>query len=138
MTKKVIFIVQSVSEWLSIFKNIIRQEIPGLYGDVIFLDSFDQAIDLIPLNCELIVISSEMFNDELSQYREFHGAIIPDEEKDGAKFAEMVKLLNPNSRVYIFSQYEPKKSVFIDGFIQKHRFGNIYTSDVLKVLKFVH
>lgn len=133
--KKKILILQSIPIWLSIFKDIIRLELPGLYGDIFFLDSFDEAIDTIPLDCELIVISSDMFYDNLSKYREFHGAIIPDEEKDGAKFAEMVKSLNPNSKVYIFSQYEPKQSKFIDGFILKHQHGNIYSSDIVKVLQ---
>lgn len=133
MSKK-IMIVQSIPEWLSIFKSIILLELPRLAGDVIYTDSFDEAVDLTPLACELVVISSEMFHDKSSQYRELHGEIIPDDEKSGANLAEIVKALNPNSKFFVFSQYEPEKSEFIDGFIQKHQFGNIYTDDVLKVL----
>ncbi|MEI7689004.1 MAG: hypothetical protein WCI91_02345 [Candidatus Nomurabacteria bacterium] len=138
--KKTIMIVQGGPYWLPIFKSIITQELPHLTiaHDVIYTDSFDEAVDLIPQSCDLCIISSEVFHDEDSKYRDIHGEIIPDNEKSGAKLAEMAKELNPRCKFYVFSEYEPEESIYIDGFIQKQKHGNIYSSDVVKVLKFLN
>lgn len=134
MPKKVM-IVQSKREWLSVFKSIILLELPRLASDVIYTDSFDEAVDLIPQACELVIISSSMFRDKFSQYRELHGEIIPDDEKNGEELAKIAKELNPKCKFYIFSEYETKNNEFIDGFISKNKYGNIYSNDVVKVLQ---
>ena len=132
-------IVQGGPYWLTHFKTIINQELPHLAiaHDVVYTDSFDEAVDLIPQSCELYIISSEVFHDEGSKYRELHGEIIPDGEKSGARLAEIAKELNPRCKFYVFSEYEPEKSIYIDGFIQKQKYGNISSSDVVRVLKIV-
>ena len=135
--KKKVMIVMSTPEWLSIFKNIIRQELPHLYHEVIFTDSFDEAVDLTPQLCELVVISCESFHDENSDYRETHGEIMADGEKSGTRLAEIIKQLNPKSKFYIFSSYDVEKSQFIDGGIKTHQYGNIFSSDVVKALEFM-
>lgn len=134
MDKKIL-IVQSIPEWLLIFRTIIQQEMPLFKGEVIYTDSFDEAVDIIPLTCELVVISSGMFHDKLSNYRELHGEIISDKEKSGVALAELAKKLNPKCKFYIFSEYEPEDCEFIDGFIQQHKHGNVYSGDVVKVLE---
>lgn len=135
MIKKVL-IVQSIPEWLGFFKDVIPKQFFLLKDDdVIYTDSFDEAVDVAPVGCELVVISSDMFHDKSSPYREFHGEIIPDQEKNGAKLAQIIKALNPDCQFFVFSQFEPEKSKFIDGFIQKNQFGNMYMQDLQKALE---
>ena len=135
--KKKVMIVLSDPHWLLIFKNIINQELPHLYQDVIFTDSFDEAVDLVPLLCDLVVISCELFRDEDSDYRIIHGEIIADCDKTGAKLAEIIKELNPRCKFYLFSSYDVEKSQFIDGGIKTHQYGNVFSSEVVNALKFV-
>ncbi len=132
---KKVLIVQSIPEWLDIFKSAIAKQFPLLKEeDFIYTGSFDEAVDVVPIDCELVVISSDMFHDVLSPYRELHGEIIPDNEKNGASLAEIIKALNPKCKFFVFSQFEPKKSEFIDGFIPKNQFGNMYMQDLQKAL----
>ncbi|MFA6354989.1 MAG: hypothetical protein WCW65_01010 [Candidatus Paceibacterota bacterium] len=135
---KKVLIVQSIPEWLGFFKTAIAKEFPLLKDeDVIYTGSFDEAVDIAPTGCELVVISSDMFHDKSSPYRELHGEIIPDEEKNGTKLAEIIKALNPDCKFFVFSQFEPEKSRLglVDGFIPKNQFGNMYMEDMRKALE---
>jgi len=133
---KKVLIVQSIPEWLDFFKNAIPKQFPLLKEeDIIYTGSFDEAVDVTPHGCELVVISSDMFHDKFSPYRELHGEIIPDEEKNGATLARLIKALHPNCKFFVFSQFEPEKSEFIDGFIPKNQFGNMYLEDLQKALE---
>ncbi len=135
--KRKVLIVQSVDQWRLIFRDIINLELPQLAGDVIYASSFEEAVNLIPTDCNLVVISSAVFIDKSFGSRNIVGQGSDQSQKTGEMLAEIVKRMNPNSKFYIFSQYEPEKSDYIDGYIKKHQFGEIYSSDVERVLKFV-
>jgi len=123
------------TEWFDVFRRIIRSELPYLAGNVLYTNSFDEAVDLTQVNHGLIVISSDRFYDRLSSYREFHKAVMPDRDKNGAKLAEMIKAKNPKCKFFIFSKYPiSEESKFIDGFIPEHQPGDMLTQDVMMIL----
>ena len=120
---KTILIIQSIPAWVPILINSISEKFPGLAYCVYCTDSFDHAIDLIQKEGELIVVTSEMFHDDLSDHKKDVTQKIPDYLKNGDKLAEMIKVINPKAKVYIFSEYEPKNNENIDGFVKKDEFN---------------
>ena len=136
-TEKKVLIVQGIDQWRRIFRDIINLEAPQLAGNVIYASSFEEAVNLIPTDCDLVVISSAVFKDSSFGAKNTVGQGASESEKTGEMLAEIVKGVNPNSKFYIFSQYEPEESDFIDGYVKKYQYGEIYSSDVLRVLKFV-
>ncbi len=135
--KKKVMIVMSMPVWLSIFKSAIQQELPYLANDAIYIDSFDKAVDLSPTDCDLVVISCDDFKEEKSDSKKTKKETGPDYEKSGCSLAEIIKRINPNCKFYVFSEFEVEKNEFIDGSVKIHQFGNFYSSDVLKALKFL-
>ncbi len=130
-----IIIVQSLPEWISIIASKISKDIPLITPYVMYTDSFDHAIDLIPKDGELIVITSGMFHDIYSDQREIVTQKISDSEKNGNKLAQMVKEINQNAKIYLFSEYAPKEHEYLDGFILKSKFGDKNVSEIIKILK---
>jgi hypothetical protein len=121
---KTILIAQSVPYWITVIIDAISGRLPDLADCICFTDSFDFALDLVPKQGELIVISSGMFHDSLSEKRKTVAEKIPDNEKDGDKLAEEIKKINPEARIYVFSEYEPFESKYLDGFIKKIKGNN--------------
>ena len=135
--KKKVMIVMDMPVWLSIFKSNIMLELPSLANDVIYADSFDKAIDLVPTDCDLVVISCDVFSDKKNDGKKTKKETGPDYEKTGFGLAEIIKKINPDCKFYIFSEFKVEKNEFIDGFVKIHQFGNFYSSDVIKALKFL-
>ena len=101
---------------------------------MVYTDSFDHALDIVPTDCELIVITSEMFHDWESDHHTLESKV-PDKEKDANRLAKMIKEINPNAKVYAFSEYGVDLE-FVDGYIQKHQMlPEESISGVLKILK---
>lgn len=140
---KIVIIVQSVrndknKKWAGIFQTLIIEEYPKMMENVLFVDSFDEAISLIPREGELVVASCDAFNDLLSDFRRLHETTCPDHLKNGAMLAEMIKKINPNTKFYIFPPFRPVESEFVDGFIPKEdHSGDMTFSDAAKVLDIV-
>lgn len=130
--EKKIMIVQSVPAWIGVFQNIILQEYPRYAKDVIYTDSFDEAVSLTPMDCELVVISCDVFSDRVKTGS--YKTVIPDSKKDGTMLAKIIKKLNPNTKFYVFSKYPPVKSEFVDDFVPRHQYGDMQIQDALSVL----
>ncbi len=114
-----IIIVQSIPEWITIFRNLISKYIPWVVNDVSYTDSFDHALDIVPPDGELIVITSGMFHDKMSEHRDNVIQKIPDNEKNGNQLAKMIKEINPNAKIFLYSEYPLFENDYLDGTLKK-------------------
>ena len=133
---KTILIVQSVPVWMSILISAISAKLPELADFIGGTDSFDHALDLIPLKGELIVITSDMFHDQSSQHRKSVTQKAFDSDKNSDNLAKLVKKKNKNAKVFVFSEFKPKTAEYLDGFIQKEHSNQIKNiTNVLKIFE---
>ncbi len=68
-------------------KKFFKQVFSERIGDFLFSDSFDHALEIIPKG-ELLVITSNIFHDQLSDHRDSAKRTIPDSEKNGNVIAK--------------------------------------------------
>ena len=116
--KKKILIVQSLERWTNYLKKAFKKEFPQIADEIIYTDSFDHALDIIPIYTELIVICSNMFHDSFSEHADKVKEKLPTKEKSGDSLARLIKEINPLAKVYVFSEYPPS-GIHIDGFLFK-------------------
>jgi len=133
---KRVLIVQSIPEWTVILGNVILREFPKLLTNMNFTTTFDQAIDLANVfkDDDLIIITSDMFHDEINNT----GTItkkIPENEKDGNRLAQMIKVINPKAKVYLYSSYHPREEESLDGIITKSESGDMNTLLILEEIR---
>lgn len=133
---KNLLIIQSIPTWVSILEaGLSKPAITETYC-ISITDSFDHAIDLIPREGEVIVITSEMFHDEYSNFRKSVTQKIPDKEKSANKLAELVKAINNKAKVYTFSEFSPNGFEYLDGCILKNKHKPQESiNDIIKILK---
>ncbi len=116
---KTVMIVQSNAAWIPILVNAISAKLPKLTDYLICTDNFEFALDLVPKEGELVVVTSEMFHDRVSVHKNRGNQKILDSEKNADRLAEEIKKINPKAIVYVFSEFKPSKHDFLDGFIEK-------------------
>lgn len=133
MEKKVI-IVQTSLESIARFQNFIKQEYPRLEKNVVYTDSFDEALSLVPEEGELVVISCNSFNDRVSDFRKLHETTIPENLKNGVTLAKRVKEKNSKARCLLFTKQIVEENEYVDEFIPQTPFGDMEVADVLSVL----
>lgn len=133
MEKKVI-IVQTELASIGRFQHFIKQEYPRLEKHVVYTDSFDETLSLVPEEGELVVISCNSFNDMASNFHKLENTTIPESFKDGVMLAKMVKRKNSKARFYLFSKQIVRENKYLDEFIPQTPFGDMEVADVLNVL----
>ncbi len=106
-----IIIVQSNPEALKLIREKLRTVFPELNDVISYQRDFENTLNEVPKDCELVVITSDQFHDE-------RNVKFSDQEKDGSKLAEEIKKINPAAKVYVFSMYDPRPE-HIDGFYKK-------------------
>lgn len=133
---KRILIVQSIPDWIAILREAILKELPELVNNILFINTFDQAIIIADVfkDDDLIVITSDMFHDEINNTGTFTKKI-PENEKDGNKLAQMIKALNPKAKVYLYSSYHPLEEDFLDGIIKKSEFGDMNIPKIFEKIR---
>lgn len=108
---KKIIVVQSNPEVLKKVREKMRTIFPELNEAISYQRDFENTLNEIPTDCELVVITSDQFHDE-------RNVKFSEQEKDGSKLAEEIKKINPAAKVYVFSMYDPRPE-HIDGFYKK-------------------
>jgi hypothetical protein len=88
---KTILIVQSNTGWIPILANAISAELPSLTDYLACTDNFEFALKLVPKRGELVVITSEMFHDSVSEHKDRVTKKIPNSEKNGDRLALEIK-----------------------------------------------
>lgn len=132
--EKTVIIVQTNLESIGRFQHFIRQEYPRLEEHVVYTDSFDETLSLVPKEGELVVISCNVFNDKASDFSKLDKTTIPEYLKDGVMLAKMVKEKNSNTRFFLFSKQIVRENKYLDEFIPQSPFGDMEVADVLNVL----
>ena len=119
--EKKILIVQSIPKWLNMIRGHLKEKSLSLIEgvNIVFTDSFDHAVDIVPTNCELLVISSEEFHDNLSIHKS--EPKMANVLKDSNALAILLKQKNSHAIIHVFSEYAPKEVQNIDGYIAKVR-----------------
>lgn len=119
-----IMIVQSIPDALSVIEKRIKEVFP-LLDNVIYEGSFEKALQVVPKDDDVVVITSDMFHDDKNE-------LFTRQEKDGSKLAEEIKKINPKAKVYVFSTYTPRPH-FVDGFFPKTQMGNNTGAEIIKI-----
>lgn len=132
--EKTVIIVQTSLESIGRFQNLIKHEYPRLEKHVVYTDSFDETLSLVPEEGELVVISCNSFKDMASNFHKLENTTIPEHLKDGVMLAKMVKEENPKARVYLFSKDIVRENKYLDEFIPQNPRGDMEVGDVLNVL----
>ncbi|MCX6753030.1 MAG: hypothetical protein NTW62_01625 [Candidatus Nomurabacteria bacterium] len=121
MSHKTLIIVQSIPEWNTAFFAHVSKYMPTIADTVSMTDSFDHAIDLAPKKGKLTVVTSNMFHDKFSKHYGEVKEKMDENKKDGNTLAKLIKEINPEAKVYVFSEFEPENKKHITGFIKKDR-----------------
>jgi len=133
--KKVI-IVQSNPAWITILKDAINEQLPGLAPNVIYTSSFDHAVDLAKKEEEeILVICSDMYHDRDSEHYGHVTEKLPDNEKNCLSLAKLIKGINKKSQVYVFSDYAPNTFSNLDGYISKNVPTEVSITKVIQTIK---
>lgn len=118
-----IIVVQTTQEVENLQKRINRI-FPKLAGEIKCDNNFESALNLIPVDGEVVVITSNYFHDEKNK-------LLPKEQKNGNKLAELVKRINPRAKVHIFSEdFVFPKNSFVDTFFKKTNGGTNFDEDL--------
>ena len=129
-----VLVVQSVDTWIDILKNLVNTKYKEIADCFSFTDSFDNAVELVESkmkNEELYVITSEMFHDQYSSHRETATYHIAESLKCASTLGELIKGINPKAKVFVFSEFKPVATAFIDEFVRK---SGTNTSGVERVI----
>ncbi len=128
---KKILIVQSVPGWIRVLSEAISKEVPNLIEDITYTDSFNHALEIAPRSGKLLVITSNMFHDNYSEHKNIvPEKIIDDFDKDGNQLAKLIKKINPEAQVFLFSEFMSADREFLDGYISKTQ----YTPENIKAV----
>lgn len=119
-----VIIVQSIPQALELIEKRIHEVFP-LLDNVTYESNFEKTLQIIPVDEELVVITSDMFHDDKDE-------LFQRQEKDGSKLAEEIKKINPKAKVYVFSTYEPRPD-YIDGFYHKIRMGDNTGNEIITI-----
>ncbi len=131
-----VIILQSVPSWLTLLKQNISEKFPELEKNVFYSNSFDFGIDLIPKEGPVVVFTSNMFHDSLSEHYEHVTEKIKDKEKNANTFGKLAKAINPKVKVFLLSEFDSKEQEYLDGFIKKNNEKHQVTiSSTLRILQ---
>ena len=114
--------------------KLIRADLRGKFRGtkIAHTDSFDRAVEIARDGAAYFVISSEMFNDSLA---DDHGpATVPKSEKNGNSLARLLKEINPDTQLWVYSRHSPSSTEHIDGYIHKNSQKDFY-EDLKAVLE---
>lgn len=126
-----VFIVQSLG--YVVLKTYITNTFPEVVERISYSDSFDQANEMISKEeGRIYVFTSHMFHD-ISR-TQLESTTIPNEEKNSNSFAKMIKEINHNAKVYVYSFYEPPMD-FIDGYLHKIEGSTISMNKLVNFIK---
>lgn len=126
-----VFIVQSLG--YVVFKTYIENTFPEVVERISYSDSFDQAIEMISKEeGRIYVFTSHMFHDISRTQSE--STTIPHLEKNSNTFAKMIKEINPNAKVYVYSFFEPPME-FIDGYLHKIEGSTVSMNELVNFIK---
>ena len=113
-----IIIAQSIPDWIGLIRSAIETELPHLAEHVTYCDSFDQTLEVLHLDKPVLIVASNLFHDENSAHNAPSSGV-PDEDKTAENLARIAKSMNSDVRVFVYSQYQPTESIFLDGYISK-------------------
>lgn len=120
---KTIIVVQTTQEVEDLQKRM-NKNFPKLAGEIKCDNNFESALNLIPVDGEVAVITSNYFHDKKDQ-------LLSKEQKNGNKLAELVKRINPRAKVHIFSEdFVFPKNSFVDTFFKKTNGGANFDEDI--------
>jgi hypothetical protein len=126
-----IFIVQSLG--YEVLETYIKNMFPEVVERISYSDSFDQTIEMIQKEeGRIYVFTSDMFHD-ISR-TQLESTTIPDKEKNSNSLAKMIKEINPNAKVYVYSYYEPPM-YFVDGYLHKIEGSNVSINELINFIK---
>ena len=116
---KNILIIQSLQGDILILKNAILKNLPASYESIMWTDSFDHALDLIPKEGKFLVITSGIFHDISSVHKGRVKEKVLNQLKTPNILAEMILKINIKTMIYVFSTSVPKNLRFLDGYVMK-------------------
>ncbi len=131
-----ILIVQSLETNLDIIKNAI-QEVFGeiLTEHIIYTDSFDGAVKLIPKSGKVLVVTSDWFHDE-DKEGGFETKTIPHKSKNANTLAGWIKTINPKAKVVCYAHsFERERKSLVDCFVKKSKNMMDVEKDMIKIFK---
>ena len=108
-----------MTEWTTILQKAILEKLPDIYEDIIWTDSFDHAISLIPKEGKFLVITSCIFHDLSSIHRGEVEETVLNQLKEPNLLGELIIKINSRSMIYVFSNTAPKDLKYLDGYIKK-------------------
>lgn len=130
MNKKII-IIQIESAILAL-KEYCKKEFPDIIDSIIFSSSFNDAVELIPREGELVVLTRQTFFDTFNKSAKEAKYTIPENQKSASSLAKIIKGINQAAKVYAFSVYPPGKE-YLDGYYEQ-RWGGANSKEELKFI----
>lgn len=110
MDKKVI--VVETTGMLESMRLALIKNFPFLEESLVFSNTFDGALEKVPFEGNVVVISSNMFHESKDPHF--------DVKKSADILAQAVKEINPSAQVYAFSAFPPREfEKAIDGYFEK-------------------
>jgi len=126
-----VFVVQSLG--YVILKTYLENAFPEINERISYSDSFDQAIEMISKEKgRIYVFTSHMFHDISRTQSE--SKTIPHLEKNSNTFAKIIKEMNSNAKVYVYSFFEPPME-FIDGYLHKIEGSTVSMNELANFIK---
>lgn len=95
------------------FKELLKD-----YKKIFFTNSFEHALLNVPKEGKLIVITSNIFHDHMSEHRELANTI-SDDEKNANSLASAVKSINNRCLVYVYTERPSSSTKHIDAIMKK-------------------
>lgn len=120
---KKIIVIQTIPVWLQFCQERVFNEVTDT--EILYTDSFDHALHILPEKEPVVIITSNMFHDEMSRHHKNPDIEHRDErEKDATKLAEYAKKKNPQACIYILGEHPPTHidDKLISGVIEKKNF----------------